>query len=192
MPLHQTRSMVSEADFKFIIGTILNQKEDSPMSKAFRCTGISDLGDITLPSDRVIDCLECQDNAVTSPAMMEPGLGHQQPVCCFNAWVETKNDDGNPIRGDWQNKATQEEFNEHRLVGFAKCTDATRVSTPATVTSGGGTGGGLSFPPRARDPVFEFKKGIKRPGTFFCFEGEQVVGLRPPHVEGTDMLSRRR
>jgi hypothetical protein len=52
------------------------------------------------------------------------------------------------------------EFDEFRLAGFVKY-------IPKQATSGGHTGGSTSFPPRVRDPVFEFKKGIKRdPASF--------------------------
>jgi hypothetical protein len=160
--------MASEADFKFIIGTILQQKEDSPTSKAFLHAGVTDVGDITLLTDRAIDRLKYLDDAISPPVIVELRVGYQQLVRGFNAWVETKNDEGDPIHGDWQNKATRVEFNEYPLIGFAKkYTSTTHVSAPTTVTSGGGTSGGSSFAPRARDPVFEFKKGIKRdPASF--------------------------
>jgi hypothetical protein len=45
--------LASEADFKFINGAILQQKEDSPMSKAFNHAGVIDAEDITLLTDRV-------------------------------------------------------------------------------------------------------------------------------------------
>jgi hypothetical protein len=34
------------------------------------------------------------------------GHGYQQLICCFSAFVLTKNDEGKPIHGDWQNLIT--------------------------------------------------------------------------------------
>jgi hypothetical protein len=135
---------------------ILQQKEDSPISKASLCAGITDVGDITVLTDKAIDRLKHLDDAISPPVIVELGVGYQQLVRVFSTWVETKNDEGDPINGDWHNKATRVEFNEYRLIGFAKHTSTTRVSASTTVTSGGGTSGGCSsFAPRARDPVFE-------------------------------------
>jgi hypothetical protein len=78
-----------------------------------------------------------------------------------------KNDDGDPIHGDWQNLANKAEFNEFRIIGFASYT-VTQVTPLTTLSSPGvGTSGNTSFTTKVRDRVFEFKKGIKQdPASF--------------------------
>ena len=153
--------MSSDADFQFIIGTVLGQKQDSPLFKALKKAGITDVGDITSLTDRVIDRLKYRDDSSGTPVNEELGHGYQQLIRCFNAFVLMKNDDGNPIHGDWQNLAIKSEFQNFRIIGFDSYT-VTQAPTPTTVTSGGRIGGNTPFPPKVRDRVLEFKKGIKR------------------------------
>jgi hypothetical protein len=115
MPQHRTRSMASTTDFQFIMSTILGQKTDSPLSMAFQNSGVSDVESITLLTNRAIDRLKYRDE--------ELALGYQQLIRVFNAFVETKNDEGDPIHGDWQNKCIKAEFVEYGFVGFAKYVD---------------------------------------------------------------------
>ena len=113
-----------------------------------------------------MDRLECRDRAFTPPVTEASPFGYQQLIRAFNAFVDTKIDEGDPIHGDWQNKAIKTEFDEFRLAGFARYTPK-QVPTSSMATSGGHTGGSTSLPHRVRDPVFEFKKGIKRdPASF--------------------------
>jgi hypothetical protein len=78
-----------------------------------------------------------------------------------------KNDEGNPIHGDWQNLTIITEFQAFRIIGSASYTSVTQASTPITLTPGGHTCGNTRFPPKVRDLVLEFKKGIKRdPASF--------------------------
>jgi hypothetical protein len=153
-------------DFEFITKTILGQKDDSPLLLCFSSSGIFDVESIISLSDRVIDRLKYRNSTLTPPVNEELPIGYQQLIRAFNAFVDTKVDDGVPIHGDWQNKAIKSEFDEFRMAGFAKYIPK-QAPTSAMATSGGHAGGSTSFPPRVRDPVFEFKKGIKRdPNSF--------------------------
>jgi hypothetical protein len=153
-------------DFEFITKTILGQKDDSPLLLCFLSSGIFDVESIISLSDRVIDRLKYRNSTLTPPVNEELPIGYQQLIRAFNAFVDTKVDDGVPIHGDWQNKAIKSEFDEFRMAGFAKYIPK-QAPTSAMATSGGHAGGSTSFPPRVRDPVFEFKKGIKRdPNSF--------------------------
>ena len=58
MTLHQTHNMASDTDFQFIMGTVLGQKQDSPLFKALEKAGIADIGSITFLNDQVIDRLK--------------------------------------------------------------------------------------------------------------------------------------
>ena len=162
----RTRNMASDADFQFIMDEILGQKQDSPLIKALDKSGITDVGGITSLTDRVIDRLKYQDDSSGTSVLADLPHGYQQLIRCFNAFVLMKNADGNPIHGDWQNLTIKNEFQEFRIIGFATYA----VTPPPTLVPsapGGHIRGNVPFPPKARDLVFEFKKGIKRdPASF--------------------------
>jgi hypothetical protein len=167
--MHQqrTRSMSSDADFQFIMTNILDQKKDSPLSLALIRAGITDVGGITSLSDRVIDRLKYRDDSSGATVLEELGHGYQQLLRCFNAFVLMKNDDQDPIHGDWQNLAKKDEFNEFRIIGFASYTVAQIVPPMTPSSTGIGTSGTTAFTTKVRDRVFEFKKGIRRdPASF--------------------------
>jgi hypothetical protein len=50
--------MASNTDYKFIMGIILGQKQDSPLFKALEKAGITDVGGITSLTDQAIDILK--------------------------------------------------------------------------------------------------------------------------------------
>jgi hypothetical protein len=91
MTLHQTRNMASDTDFQFIMGTVLGQKQDSPLFKALEKARIADVGGITSLTDRVIDRLKYRDDTSGTPVTKESGHGYQQFIRCFNAFVLMKN-----------------------------------------------------------------------------------------------------
>jgi hypothetical protein len=159
--------MASDTDFQFIMGTVLGQKQDSPLFKALKKARITDFGGITSLTDRVIDRLKYQDDPSGTPLNEELDHGYQQLIRCFNAFVLVKNDEGNPIHRDWQNLAILAEFQEFQIFGFASHT-VTQAPTPTMVTPGGHTRGNTPFPPKVvQDLVLEFKKGSTRdPASF--------------------------
>jgi hypothetical protein len=87
MALHRTRNMASDTDFQFIMGTVLGQKQDSPLFKALKKAGITDLGGITSLTDQVIDSLKYRDDSSRTLVNEESGHGYQQLIRCFNAFV---------------------------------------------------------------------------------------------------------
>jgi hypothetical protein len=101
MTLHRTRNMASDTDFQFIMGTILGQKQDSPLFKALEKASITNVGGITSLTDQAIDRLKYRDDSSGTPVNEELGHGYQQLIRCFNAFVLTKDDEGKPIHGDW-------------------------------------------------------------------------------------------
>jgi hypothetical protein len=52
------------------------------------------------------------------PVDKELPIGCQQLIRTFNAFVDTKVDDGDPIHGDWQNKAIKTKFDKFRIEGL--------------------------------------------------------------------------
>jgi hypothetical protein len=155
--------MTSTTDFEFVMDKIFCTKPDSPLSKSFEKCGVTDVGSIVSLTDTAIDRLKYRDDSSTPTVVESLGIGYQQLIRVFNAWVETRIDEGNPIHGDWQNKATKTDFDEYRLSGFAKYTGTKHVPTPTMAPPGTGS----AFAPKPRDLVLEFKKGIKRdPASF--------------------------
>jgi hypothetical protein len=155
--------MSSITDFDFIMGAILGQKAESPPLMAFANDDISDVGVIIALTDRSIDRLRCKDKAFTPPIDEALSQGYQNLIRVFNAFVETKIADGDPIHRDWQNKITKAEFDEHRLVDYhPHARNQASTPAPAPTTSSSSAGLSSAYAPKARDPVLEFKKGIKR------------------------------
>jgi hypothetical protein len=147
MALHRTRNMASDTDFHFIMRTVLGQKQDSPLFKALEKAGITDVGGITSFTDQVIDRLKHRDDSSRTPVNEELGQGYQQLIRCFNTFVLMKNDEGNPIHGDWQNLTILAKFQEFRIIGFALHT-VTQAPTPTSVTPGVISVATHHFPPR--------------------------------------------
>jgi hypothetical protein len=101
MTLHQTCNKASDTDFQFIMGTILGQKQGSPLFKALEKAGITGIRGITSLTRQVIDRLKYQDDSPRTPVYKELGQGYQQLIRCFNAFVLIKNNEDKPIHGDW-------------------------------------------------------------------------------------------
>jgi hypothetical protein len=102
--------MASNTDFQFIMGTILGQKQDSPLFKALEKASITNVGGITSLTDQAIRRLKYWDDSSGTPLTL--GHGYQLLIRRFNAFVLTKNDEGKPNHGDWQNLTMTTEFQE--------------------------------------------------------------------------------
>ena len=116
--MHRTRNMASDTDFKFIMETILGQKEDSPLSKAFERDAITDIGDIMCIPDRYIDQLKFPDDTSGKIVLIELGQGYRALIHCFQAFVLMKNAEGKPVQGDFQNLVDKAEFQEFGIASF--------------------------------------------------------------------------
>ena len=98
MTLHQrTRNMASDTDFQFIMGTVLCQKQDSPLFKALEKARITDVGGITSLTNRVTDRVKYCANSSDTPNIEELGHGNNQSTGSFNAFVLMNNNIRNPI-----------------------------------------------------------------------------------------------
>jgi predicted ABC-type ATPase len=82
--------MASDTDFQFIMGTVLSQKQDSPLFKALKKAGITDVEGITSLTDQAIDRLKYRDDSSGTPVNEELGHGYQQLIRWFNTFVLTK------------------------------------------------------------------------------------------------------
>jgi hypothetical protein len=141
MSEHRTQSMSSITDFDFIMGAILSQKAESPLLLAFANDNISDVGDIIALTDRSIDRLRHKDEAFTPPIDEALSQGCQNLIRVFNAFVETKIAEGDPIHRDWQNKVTKAEFDDHQLADcHLHARNQASTPAPAPPTSSSSTG----------------------------------------------------
>jgi hypothetical protein len=85
--------------------------------------------------------------------------GSMNLVHCFIAFVRKKIAEGDQLHADWQNLTDLAEFQTCRLIEHNGNVPASNLSISSSQTTPGA--------PRFRDPVFEFKKGIKRnPASF--------------------------
>ena len=106
--------MASEADYQYIMGTVLGQEDDSPLFKALEMAGATDdVADIVC-SVYYIDQLKYRDNSSGTTVTKELGIGYRQLIWDFHAFVQAKNAAGHPIHKDWQNKATKTDFDDYR------------------------------------------------------------------------------
>ncbi len=106
MTQHRTRSVSAKLDaeldakeaedFKFIMGKILGQKDDSPLSKCFERSGISDISGVLTLTDQAIDRLKHFEVDVKPPINETLNVGLQQLIRAFNACVDTRVDAGIP------------------------------------------------------------------------------------------------
>jgi hypothetical protein len=96
--------MSTESDFEFIMTTALGQKKDSPLFAAFANSGITDAFSIASINGSNLTQLRYKDSSFKPPIDEELNMGLRNLILYFNAFVETKIDDGDPIHDDWQNK----------------------------------------------------------------------------------------
>jgi hypothetical protein len=73
--------MASNADFQFITGTVLGQKQDSPL--LLKKAGIANLGGITSLPNQAINRLKYPDDFLGTSVSKELGHGFQQCMRCF-------------------------------------------------------------------------------------------------------------
>ena len=167
MNLHRTRGMASTADFKRIMSALLGQDEDSSVAKAFENANIDSVADIVGLSFEDVDNLRHRDPAALPPINEELSIGHKALIRVFNACVETRNDEGDPVHNDFQNKATKADFGEFRMIGFAKCFGKHRSPASTKVTPAALTGTNSLTVSKVRQPFLEFKKGSRRDPVVF-------------------------
>ena len=140
--------------FEHTIRTLFDQEGDTPLVLAFQQNGIQDPSAIINVHQKDIYNLRyTDDQGVERPVP----LGHTSLICVLKAYHLHRHQQGDPI-GDHWTSITAEMFDEFRIgPDFAT---ATLVATPSTSTSSAMTP--TVIQPYARDPVANFKKGIKR------------------------------
>jgi hypothetical protein len=191
------------SDFDFIMSTILRQGNDSPLRKALLKAGVLDLGNLMCLNDREIGRLKFPDDSSGTIVLEDLSVGHQGLIRCFKAFARKKSAEGNPMHSDWQNLADLDEFREYQIAGYDDTVpysdrideyDDTMpyskqdndmpssnlsIAMPTPAVAPGGT---ASFPPRTRDAVADFQKGIKRDPASFTIMKEnkqQDHGVTP-------------
>jgi hypothetical protein len=99
--------MASDTDFQFI----MVRSRTHHYSRHSRRPELH-VGGITSLTDQAIARLKYRDDSSGTPVNEELGHGYQQLIRCFNAFVLTKNDEGKPNHGDWQNLTMTAEIQE--------------------------------------------------------------------------------
>jgi hypothetical protein len=99
-------------DFKFIVETILGQREDSPLCKPLKRDGFDDFIGIATVPEQHIKNLKCEDDSSGNIVMVELDQDCRALARCFKAFVRMKIDKGKPIHQDWQNLTIKANFQE--------------------------------------------------------------------------------
>ena len=168
--------MSTESDFEFVMINVLGQKKDSPLSIAFANGGITDVYGIVALNSLSIAKLRYKDPTFKPPIDEKLNVGLQNLIRVFNAFVETKIDDGDPIHKDWPNKFIKSEFDNFRMAGFAKYVGIHQSSVPVPVAPKALAGG--TYAAKARDPVLEFKMGVNcDPVSFTVMKDNKQDGI---------------
>jgi hypothetical protein len=171
---------ITVSDFEFIMSTILRQGNDTPLRKALLKADVLDLGSLMCLNKREIGRLKFPDDS-SGTIVLEDFLsvGYQGLIRCFKAFTRKKIADGDPIHSDWQILTDLDEFHEYRIGEYDDTVPYSNLGiAPTPAVAPGGT---ASFPPRTRDAVADFKKGIKRdPASFTIMkENKQDHGITP-------------
>jgi hypothetical protein len=106
-----------------------------------------------------IDRFQFPDDSSGKIILEELDPGSMNLVRCFIAFVRKKIAEGDQLCADWQNLTDLAEFQTYRLIDCNGNLPASNLSISSSQTTPGA--------PRSRDPVFEFKKGIKRDPALF-------------------------
>jgi hypothetical protein len=146
-------------DFEFILATILGQGNDTPLRKALLRSCTTDVPRIMALRDCDIDRFQFPDDSSGTIILEELDPGSMNLVRCFIAFIRKKIAEGDQLYTDWQNLTDLAEFQTHRLIEHNGNAPASNLSISSSQTTPGA--------PRFRDPIFEFKKGIKRDPAWF-------------------------
>ena len=90
-PAHRSRgTMTQEADFGYIMTTVLGQKADSPIRKSLSRAGIDDVAGIMSLAKQRIENLKYKDSAAGKAILTEFPDGYLQHLICFKAYIGMK------------------------------------------------------------------------------------------------------
>jgi hypothetical protein len=150
-----TRAMASKADFTFIVKTILGQKPDSPISKAFDTACIHNALDILNICAQDVKSLMYSD--ASDPSVDVKLLsGHHELIWCFQKYVRNKTRDGEPMHRDWKNLFVQADFEAFRLHFYPD--SVVPLQTPSPSATESPTHRPTTIPSKVRDRAFEDNK----------------------------------
>jgi hypothetical protein len=119
--------MASDNDFKFIMETILGQREDSPLYKSLKRDGFDDVIGIATLTEGCIENLKYKDDSSGNIIIVELDQDCRALVRCFKVFVRMKIDEGKPIHQDWQNLTIKADFQAFSIqtIGFTQATTYT-------------------------------------------------------------------
>ena len=148
-----------ENALKHVVITVLNQPIDGPLMLSLTNALIDHISDLTSINANDIEDLKYPTSDGT---LSKIGPGHRGMLRCFCAFVRYRYAQSLPIGDDWTG-ITQEEFDEFRtsshydgtMFGISSVSNPGLPGLPSTPST------------RPRDPVAEFKRGIKRDTSLF-------------------------
>jgi hypothetical protein len=157
--------MLTRADkalaFDHIIRVVFDQQGDTPLTLAFQQNVIRDVSEIINMHHKDIIALKYVDGqGVERPVPM----GYLFLIRILKAYHKHRYEQSDPIGDNWTS-ITLEMFDDYRLgPDYAAVLTATATSTTTTPSTTTTT---AVRTPSVRDPVADFKKGIKRDPTVF-------------------------
>ncbi len=159
MPL--TRTQRKEA-LKYVLLTVMDQSEDGPVMRALADASIEIVDDLMGLVDLDIDAFSYVPTGETNRIDLVPS--QRGLLRGFCAYIRYRARSSTPI-GDTWTSITKQEFDDFRISDFYNGTIFGQASNPGLPTSSN---------PRARDPVADFKRGIKRdPSQFSVLKEER-------------------
>src|SRR6478735_10310833 len=147
-----TRTMAKEA-FQHVITVVMDLPADHPLVLSITQDGIKEIMDLLSLSPNIIDALTYIDDqgATVDVPKYAKGILH-----AFNIFVLYKASIGETItNADWK-LLTKKEFDDFRVSPlYISARSGSAIPFPTTSATG-------AQQPKAKDPVLEFKCGIKR------------------------------
>jgi hypothetical protein len=147
--------------FQYVLKTVMQLQETDPLYISMQQNGVTNIFDLVSINTSEINMFTYKDDAGTVHPLKRGDIGLFR---AFIGFILYRANTGNPINdADWLN-VTVGEFNAFRISpdfiasnsGMTTTAPATRMANPTSVPT-----------PRVKDPVMEFKRGIKRDITYF-------------------------
>jgi len=153
MPLTGAQSISAR---EHIIGTILDQQPGSPLVVALTSAGIEMVFDLIILSETEIDALVYVDQQGIEHPLP---VGHRGMLRALSEYVAHRDVSGEPVGDDWSS-VTKDAFDQFRI-GATYYAIHTGLNPSASRALSGTTARAT------RDPLTDFKKGIKRDTSLF-------------------------
>jgi hypothetical protein len=168
MPLTRAQG---EAALKHVVRNVMNQPDNGPLERSLTNAGLFDVGLLGSLIETDIENLTyvaATEGEAPPQAPIPLGPGQQGILRAFLAYIRHRGTQPDPIGDDWLD-VTQVEFDLYRI---SPLYNGTIFGNPMSTTTTGGSSASSAGTPR--DPVADFKRGIKRdPSQFPTLKDEK-------------------